>query len=146
MKPATQQRCGHLRDELCMVDEELSRAVLAYVGSPGRLGDRSPEDRVIDVVGERAGPDLAPCPRLLEDLNHADPPLWAAESVAEIGHRAEGWLGSRHPELSREASRALANQFAFDWKLAPKGIAAWADARPGVPPLAQRIRARSRRM
>jgi hypothetical protein len=100
-----------------MVDEELSRAVLAYVGAPGRLGDRSSEDRVMQVVGERAGFDLVPrIRRLLEDLHNAEPPLWAAESVAEIGRRAEAWLGSRHPELSGEAIRALANQFAFDWK------------------------------
>jgi hypothetical protein len=106
-----------LRDHFGVGDEELSRAVLAYVGTPGRLGDGSPEDRVIHVVGELAGLDLVPrIRRLLDDLHNADPPLWAAESVAEIGRRAEGWLGLRHPELSAEAIRALANEFAFDWK------------------------------
>ena len=66
--------------------EQFSR----YVGVRGRLGDRSPEDRVIQVAGERAGLDLLPrIRRLHDDLHHADPPLWAAESVAEIGRRAK---------------------------------------------------------
>jgi hypothetical protein len=100
-----------------MVDEELSRAVLAYVGTPGRLGDGSPEDRVTRVAGEQAGLDLVPrIRRLLDDLYNANPPLWAGESVAEIGRRAEDWLGLSYPELSAEATRAVANQFAFDWK------------------------------
>jgi hypothetical protein len=100
-----------------MVDEGLSRAVLAYVGVPGRLGDRSLEDRVIQVAGEGAALDLVPrVRRLLDDLHDADPPLWAAESVGEIGRRAEAWLGLRYPELTAEAIRALANGFAFDWK------------------------------
>lgn len=100
-----------------VVDEELGRAVLAYVGVPGRLEDASPEDRVVQVVGDKAGLDVLPRIRhLLDDLYNAEPPLWAAESGAEVGRRAESWLGSRHPELTGEAIRALANQFAFDWK------------------------------
>jgi hypothetical protein len=104
-------------DHVGMVDEQFSRAVLAYVGAPGRLEGTSPEDRVVEVVGDKAGLDLIPRIRhLLEDLHGAEPPLWAAYSVVEIAGRAEGWLRSQHPELSQEAIRALANQLAFDWK------------------------------
>ena len=100
-----------------VVDEELSRAVLAYVGVAGRLEDASPENRVVQVVGGKASRNLFPRIRdLLDDLYNAEPPLWASDSVAEVGRRAESWLGSRHPELTGEAIRALANQFAFDWK------------------------------
>jgi hypothetical protein len=100
-----------------MLDEELSQAVLAWVGEPGRLERSLPEERAVEVVGTDAALELIPRIRdLLEDLHGAEPPLWAAASAAEIGGRAEVWLKSRHPELSAEATRALANQFAFDWK------------------------------
>jgi hypothetical protein len=101
---------------LPMVDESLSRAVLAYVGTPGRTRDADPEARVVEEIGG-AGLDLIPRVKsLVDELHDATPPLWAADSVEEIGHRVEVWLRGNYPELSDEAVRALANQYAFDWR------------------------------
>jgi hypothetical protein len=99
-----------------MVDESLSRAVLAYIGTPGRIRDVTPEDHVIEDMGG-AGLDLIPPVKsLVDELYEAKPPLWAADSVDAIGQRVGAWLRQHHPELSDEAIRAVANQYAFDWR------------------------------
>jgi hypothetical protein len=53
---------------------------------------------------------------ILDELHAADPPLWQAATVAEIGRRVEAWLRAHHPELSDEAITAVSNQFAFEWR------------------------------
>ncbi|HEX8971240.1 hypothetical protein [Oryzihumus sp.] len=47
-----------LLDDVVMVDQQLSDAVAAYVGIPGRIGV-SPEARVVAIAGD-AAPDLVP--------------------------------------------------------------------------------------
>jgi len=98
-----------------MIDESLSRAVLAYVGTPGHLSGVA-EERVVEVMGD-AGLDLIPRVKLLmDDLYGAEPPLCAAESLEEIGRRVESWLRLHRPELSDEAIRKLVNRYTFDFK------------------------------
>lgn len=99
-----------------MIDEQYSRAVLAYIGNVGQLDPRSPEDRVADAVRDLA-PDLVlRIQALLDDLYSAEPPSWNSEDIAEVGRRVTTWLRDRYPRLSDDAVKAVSNQFAFDWK------------------------------
>jgi hypothetical protein len=99
-----------------MVDQLFSQGMLAFVGVPGRLSAKSPEDCVVDVAGDAALDLLPRIKAILDGLHAADPPLWQAATVAEIGRRAEAWLRAHHPELSDEAITAVSNHFAFEWK------------------------------
>jgi hypothetical protein len=104
------------RENEAVVDEQYSRAVIAYIGRVGHLDTRDPEDSVADAVGDLA-PDLVPRIRAkLDDLYSAEPPLWNAKDLTEVGRRAMTWLRDRYPELSDDATKAVSNQFAFAWK------------------------------
>jgi len=98
-----------------MIDDQYSRAVVAYMGKIGHLNARPPDDRIIEAIGDLA-PDVVPRIRaMLDDLYSAQPPMWNAKDIAEVGRRAMSWLRDRHPELSDAAIEAVSNQFAFDW-------------------------------
>lgn len=100
-----------------MIDTDLSAALIAFVGEPGRLDEKSSEERVADVLGAEAALDLVPrAKKIIDDMRSADPPLWPASSVAEISERATRWLREHHPELSHDAVRAAANRLSFEWR------------------------------
>ena len=99
-----------------MSDELLSACVIAYFGSPGQSPGRSPEDRVVDTVGQ-IGLDVLPAVKaLLDEVYDADPPLFNYRTVSEMGRAVMEFLRERHPQLSPEAANAVANQFTFDYK------------------------------
>ncbi len=103
-------------DASTVSDESLSQAVVAYLGVPGRLDGVDPEERVLKALGD-SGLDLLPAVKaIVDEVYEAEPPLWAADSLEEIGRRVETWLRENHPELTDEAVQALTNRFAFDWK------------------------------
>ena len=99
-----------------MADDLLSRCVVAYVGTPGRLDTRSPEERVVECAGERGFDLLPPVKELVGAVYDADPPLYNSRTVNEMGDAVARFLRERHPELSEEAVEAVANRFAFDYK------------------------------
>ena len=99
-----------------MIDEQYSRAVVAYIGKVGHLESRSPEDRVANTVGDLAPDLVARIRAMLNDLYSAEPPLWNSGDIADVGRRATTWLRDRYPELSDDAIGAVSNQFAFEWK------------------------------
>ncbi len=99
-----------------MIDEQYSRAGLAYIGKVGQLDARAPEDRVAAAVGDLAPDLVARIRAMLDDLYSAQPRLWNSGDIADVGRRATTWLRDRYPELSDDAIRAVSNQFAFDWK------------------------------
>jgi hypothetical protein len=49
-------------------------------------------------------------------MDEADPPLWDADTAAQAGDRVASWLQTRHPDLSSEAVKAVANDLTFSWK------------------------------
>jgi hypothetical protein len=53
---------------------------------------------------------------MLDDLHSAQPPLWNASEIAEVGSRAASWLPDRHLELTDAAIDSVSNRFAFDWR------------------------------
>lgn len=99
-----------------MIDQLLSRGLIAYVGTPVRSDWKLAEDRVVEVAGD-AAPELLPRIKAIWDELHATkPPLWQAPTLAEVGRRAEAWLKAHHPELSDEAVTAACNQFTYEWR------------------------------
>ena len=98
-----------------MVDDQLSRAVLAYIGIVGRLSPESKEQRVIEAIGDSVLDVLPRVVALLDEVYAVEPPLWSSSNF-EPYEQVESWLWTNHLELSREAMRAIANQYAFDYK------------------------------
>jgi hypothetical protein len=99
-----------------MPDEALSKALIAFLGTVGRLEAESPEHRVVAAIGDQAL-DLIPRVKdIVEAFYTAAPPLSQASSVAQLGENACRWLRRNHPELTEEAVSQLANRFSFDWK------------------------------
>jgi hypothetical protein len=104
------------REDEDVIDDQYSHAVVAYIGDVGHLDAQTPEDRVVEAVGDLA-PDVVPRIRaMLDDLYSTQPPLWNDPDIANVGRRAAAWLRNRHSELSDAAIEAVANQFTFDWK------------------------------
>jgi hypothetical protein len=98
-----------------MVDDQFSRAVVAYIGLVGRLSPESKEQRVIEAIGDGGLEVLSRVVALLEEVYAVEPPLWS-NSNFEPYEQVESWLWVNHPELSRNAMRAIANQYAFDYR------------------------------
>jgi hypothetical protein len=91
-----------------MIDESLSRGIIAFIGQPGRLDRVSPEERVLRACPED-GLDLLPrIKAILDEMGEHDPPLlgW---TVQETGDRAEMYVRDHHPEVSNEAIKAIGN-------------------------------------
>jgi hypothetical protein len=80
------------------------------------MDDRSPEERVVEQVGEDAYELLPAVKAIVDSVYQADPPLYNVRSVAEMGDAVERFLCERHPELSAAPINAVVNNFAFDWK------------------------------
>ncbi|WP_141821512.1 hypothetical protein [Humibacillus xanthopallidus] len=99
-----------------MVDDELSRAVVSFLGSPGVLEPTEPERRVAALFGDRA---VALVPRIramLVDLDAATPPLWNTANLQEMGNNVERWVQETYPELDGHAVKAIANSYTFSYK------------------------------
>ena len=99
-----------------MIDPLLSRCLLAFVGTPGRLDPRSPEERVVEIAPHEALDLLPRVKAIVDEVYSAEPSLWQSNSTLEMGAQVETFVTARHPELSPEAVDALANNFCFDWK------------------------------
>lgn len=99
-----------------VIDDELSRAVVSFLGSPGLLDPTEPERRVAVLLGDRAL-DVVPRIRaLLADLEAATPPFWNTADLKDMGDRVERWLRETHPELDDYAVKAVANSYTFGYK------------------------------
>jgi hypothetical protein len=82
----------------------------------GQLDARCPEDRIAAAVGDLA-PDLVPrIWAMLDDLYSAEPPLWNSGDIAQVQRGATTLLRDRYPSCPTTPSKAVSNQFAFDWK------------------------------
>jgi hypothetical protein len=99
-----------------VIDDQLSRGIVAFVGVPGRLGSKSAEERVVAAIGDTALDLLPRLKAIMEQLHGAEPPLWNHSSLAEVGRLAEVWLQAHYPQLSADAIEAVRNRFTFDWR------------------------------
>jgi len=99
-----------------VVDELLSRCVVAYVGTAGRFDRQSPEERVVEHAGADGFELLPTVKEIVEAVYDADPPLYNFRAVSGMGDAVKQFLCERCPELSPEAVDAIANNFAFDYK------------------------------
>lgn len=99
-----------------MIDEELSRAVVSFLGPPGVLDATEPERRVTVLLGDRAF-DVVPRIRaMLAELDAVTPPFWNSGNLQDMGHNVERWLRTSYPELDDQALKAVANSYTFNHK------------------------------
>lgn len=106
-----------MSDSRNLVNELLSRGLVAFAGNPGRLDNKSAEERVVAALGSEDAIEMLPrIKEIFIELNTAEPPLWSAESETHIWQNVMTFLQSTHSELSTEAAKAAANRFAFDWR------------------------------
>ncbi|MEV0646349.1 hypothetical protein AB0I28_13895 [Phytomonospora sp. NPDC050363] len=94
-----------------MEDRELSRAVIAHLGS----GRPSPPQ-------DSAGPDDADSAALSARVRAIVADFWSIEidwsthSLVEGGREAERIMAARHPELGGDALEALFQRFTYEWR------------------------------
>lgn len=99
-----------------VVDQDLSQAVVTFLGSPGVSDPTAPEQRVAALLGDRAL-DVVPKVRsILAGLEAVTPPFWNTASLRDMGSKVEQWLRTHHPELDEKAVEAVANSYTFAWK------------------------------
>lgn len=96
------------------MDDLLSRCIVAYIGDVPF--DSLNAARVAAIAGGRTGAIIEQIESLLADVYDAEPPLHATDSLQGMGDSVESFIAARHPQVSSEARRAIANQFTFDWK------------------------------
>jgi hypothetical protein len=96
-----------------MVDEQLSRAVVAYLQGGRYVRPSESPDAVIGAVGAEAAEHLAP--RLRELAREAVywPVDWQGSDDVSAMRVVEREIAGAHPELSAEAVRALSQYFSF---------------------------------
>lgn len=102
-----------LKRGIRMVDEQLSRAMVAYLlgGRHVRPGE-SPE-AVVEALGAEAAEHLVPRLRELAREAVAWPVNWQGNDEASAMRVVEREISEAHPELNAEAVRALSLYFSF---------------------------------
>lgn len=99
-----------------MIDEQLTAAVLVYVGAPGQLSVPSGPEAVKSVFGDAALDLVSRIDAIVRPLYDADPPIWygldSDQTYPSIAER----VATNHPELGESAVRAIANQYCFIYK------------------------------
>ena len=99
-----------------MLDVRLSEAVIAFVGEPGRVDSRSPEERVVERLGDQGIDVLGDVKQIVCGVYDADPPLHHFATLSEIGEAVCDFLHREYPQLSEDAVNAVANRFTYDWR------------------------------
>jgi hypothetical protein len=96
-----------------MVDEQLSRAVVAYFLGGRYVRPGESPDAVADLLGAEAAEHLVP--RLRELAREAVywPVDWQGNDDVSAMRVVEREIAGAHPELSAEAVRALSRYFSF---------------------------------
>src|ERR1700721_2291004 len=96
-----------------MVDEQLSRAVVAYLLGGRYVRPRETPDAVADALGAEAAEHLVPQLRELAREAACWPVNWQEDDDVSAMRVAERGIAGAHPELSAEAVRALSLYFSF---------------------------------
>ena len=96
-------------------DETLSRAVVIYIwGVDGLPWPSHRPEALTTVFGDQALDLLPRVQSVLAGVNE-DPPD-EKEDLAIAGRRVEASVRRRHPYLSDEAAKAVANLFTYAWR------------------------------
>ena len=99
-----------------MIDDELSRAVVAYFRGAGLAWPHQSLEAVAEAMGADTAERLRPrLERLAGETLHwpVDRDLHDLLSAMDV---VRGGLAGRHPELSREAVEALVWEFSYAYK------------------------------
>lgn len=96
------------------MDDLLSRCIVAYIGNVPF--DSFNHDQVAAIAGSQAGSVIEQIESMLAEVYDADPPLYASDSLQGMGDAVDSFIAARHPAISPEARKAIANRFTFDWR------------------------------
>lgn len=96
-----------------MVDEELSRAVVAYIRGSGRAWPSASPEAVVKAFGTEAAERLMP--RLGQVAREAVywPVDWQAHDLVSATRAVEEAIAVAHPELDQDAVSALGWYFSY---------------------------------
>ena len=99
-----------------VVDEELSEAVVAYLGKGRSSFPRTDEDAVAPLAESAGRPELLATVKALVGECLAVQVDWSTRSLSEGGREAQAVMAERHPELSAAALEALYSMFTYNWR------------------------------
>ena len=99
-----------------MIDDELSRAVVAYFRGAGLAWPRQSLEAVAEAIGADPAERLRPrLERLAGETLHW-PVDWDRHDLLSAMDVVRGGLAERHPELSSEAVETLVWNFSYVYK------------------------------
>lgn len=96
-----------------VIDDELSRAVVAYIRGAGLTWPHRSLDAVAGAMGADAAERLGPHLERLADEAVYWPVDWDRHDLLPAMELVRGGLAERHPELSGEAVEALVWDFGY---------------------------------
>ena len=99
-----------------MIDDELSRAVVAYLRGAGLAWPHRSLDAVAEVVGAGTAERLRPGLERLADETLYWPVDWGCHDLLSAMEVVRGGLAERHPELSGDAVEALVWEFSYVYR------------------------------
>jgi len=96
-----------------VIDDELSRAVVAYIRGAGLAWPHRSLGAVAGAMGAVAAERLGPCLKRLADEAVYWPVDWNRQDLLSAMEVVRSGLAERHPELSSEAVEALVWDFSY---------------------------------
>lgn len=99
-----------------VVDQELSQAIVEYLGRGRSSFPISDEEAVVKVAGDGDPAVLLAKVRAIESECLSVYIDWTTLTLEQAGWEAERVMRARHPELSRDAVDALRWGFTYNWR------------------------------
>lgn len=99
-------------------DRELSQAILEYVGKGRSAFPRSDDDAVVKFAADTGAEPAVLLAQVVEIASEclAVTIDWSTHTLSEGGDEAERVMAERHPELGRDALKALRWAFTYNWR------------------------------
>jgi hypothetical protein len=99
-----------------VIDDDLSRAVVAYLRGAGLAWPRRSLEAVAGAMGVDTAQRLGPRLKRLADETLYWPVDWDRHDLLSAMEVVRGGLTERHPELSSEAVEALVWEFSYAYR------------------------------
>jgi hypothetical protein len=96
-------------------DEQLSEALLIYLGARRLSWPGRDDGAVTEAYGEEAPRLIASCVAILNEF-HSIPVDWASGSEDDVTRRVLSTITAAHPELTEQAVNGLWWEFSYSWK------------------------------
>jgi hypothetical protein len=96
-----------------VIDEELSRAVVAYIRGAGKSWPHRSPEAVARAMGADTAQRLGPQLKRLADETVYWPVDWDQHDLNSAAEMVRSGVAERHPELSSEAIEALLWDFSY---------------------------------